>query len=249
MFFQTFTQAFNKLISLDHVIALVKKSKRIIAHIILKSQVLSYAHVTYNGANMEPSVNEPIAATQEPSRVKKLFATVLDSVRVLLLTLAVVVPIRLFIVSPFVVSGGSMEPTFETGHYLIVDELSYYFREPARGEVIVFHYPKDTTKFFIKRVIGLPGETVTVNHGSVMVTKADGTTETLSEPYVAFPRDDSESRTLAADEYFVMGDNRAGSSDSRFWGPVKKSLITGRAAIRLYPVPLFDFLPGLATYK
>lgn len=165
-----------------------------------------------------------------------------------LLVVVVVLPLRLFVVSPFVVDGESMHPTFENLDYLIVDEISYRFHQPARGDVVVFRYPNDPSIFYIKRIIGLPDETVAINHGEVTVTKTDGSTETLSEPYVA-AEDATYSKvtTLGDDEYFVMGDNRPNSSDSRVWGPLPKKDIIGHVFLRLLPLSEIGYLPGAIT--
>ncbi|MDB5264757.1 MAG: signal peptidase signal peptidase [Parcubacteria group bacterium] len=162
-----------------------------------------------------------------------------------ILAVIIVVPIRLFIAQPFVVEGESMHPTFESADYLIVDELSYHLHAPQRGDVIVFRYPNDPKVFYIKRIIGLPGETVSVKDGKTTVKKVDGTEIALDEPYVV-----SEDATytndsvLGADQYFVMGDNRPRSSDSRIWGPLPKKDIVGRAFIRLLPAGSIGILPG-----
>lgn len=154
----------------------------------------------------------------------------------------IVVPFRLYIAQPFIVEGASMYPTFKNGHYLIVDELTYHFKSPARGSVLVFKYPKDPSKSFIKRVIGLPGETVSIKDGKVTVT-SDAHPEglALDEPYIELAKADNLSYTLAEGEYFVMGDNRAQSADSRLWGPVPEEDIIGRPLIRIVP---FSVLPG-----
>ncbi len=166
------------------------------------------------------------------------------------LIVVIVIPVRLFIVSPFVVDGESMHPTFENLDYLIVDELVYDFTAPARGDVIVFRYPPDPSIFYIKRIIGLPGETVSINQGRVTITTISGTKMTLSEPYVV-NKDATytKSVTLGPEEYFVMGDNRPNSSDSRFWGPVPRKDIIGRVDLRLLPVSRMGFLPGKANYS
>lgn len=156
---------------------------------------------------------------------------------VLIAALAVVV-IRTYITQPFLVSGSSMDPTFHNGNYLLVDELSYRFRPPERGDVIVFRYPRDNTSFYIKRVIGLPGERVVVTDTAVRVGTGDAVT-TLTEPYLSgtLPSGTvSVDRVLENDEYFVMGDNRGFSSDSRHWGPVPRKNITGIVRARLWPV-------------
>lgn len=151
--------------------------------------------------------------------------------------------IRLYVAQPFIVSGSSMVPTFTNGDYLVVDEFTFHLRAPERGEVVVFRYPNDTTKYFIKRVIGLPNETISINANNVSVKDAKGTT-VLQEPYIAGPTQGHFSRTLGPSEYFVMGDNRQFSSDSRSWGPVARNLIIGRVFIRLFPVAHASVLPG-----
>lgn len=159
----------------------------------------------------------------------------------------IVIPLRLFIAEPFIVSGASMVPTFQNGQYLIVDELSYRLDNISRGDVVVFHYPKDTKKYYIKRMIGLPGETVTINDKGIMISNSsnpDGFI--LSEPYISStpPHQDPIKVTLKEDEYFVLGDNRPFSSDSRYWGTVPKKDLVGRAIIRLFPLNLISIFPG-----
>ncbi len=166
----------------------------------------------------------------------------------IVLAIVIVLPIRIFLAQPFVVEGESMYPTFKNLDYLIVDELTYRFAEPKRGDVIVFRYPGDLKVFYIKRIIGLPGETVSIKHGAVTIKKPDGSTIALTEPYVA-----SEDATyngdtpLSAGQYFVMGDNRPRSSDSRVWGVLPKEDIAGRAFLRLLPPGAFGFMPGSAA--
>ena len=165
-----------------------------------------------------------------------------------LIALIIVVPVRFFIAQPYIVAGASMDTTFSDGHYIIVDQLTYRFEEPQRGDVIVFKYPKDPSKFFIKRVVGLPGESVVIDKGTVLIGENATSTEgvVLPEPYVDDERKTSESlkRTLEDDEYFVMGDNRAASSDSRVWGPLQEKFIVGRAAVRILPFSSLGLFPG-----
>lgn len=172
-----------------------------------------------------------------------------DLFTLVVLIIVVVIPIRLFVVSPFVVDGESMHPTFENLDYVLVDELVYLFHGPARGDVIVFRYPNNPSLFYIKRVIGLPGETISITRGVVGVTTASGTTLKLPEPYVV-SEDATYTKTitLAKDEYFVMGDNRPNSSDSRVWGPLPNRDIVGRVDLRLLPLALIGLLPGHASY-
>lgn len=173
-----------------------------------------------------------------------------------LITLAVVIPIRFWVAQPFIVSGASMSPTFETGQYIIVDQLSYHISDPERGDVVIFRFPQDPSKYFIKRVIGLPGETLKLNGEEVTIQKTDGSEMKaneiegyiLDEPYIRFKKNTYSEITLESDEYYVMGDNRLESLDSRIWGPLKKEYILGRAFMRLLPIAEIDYLPGSIEY-
>lgn len=170
-----------------------------------------------------------------------------DIVKFSIVALIIVIPIRFFVAQPFIVSGASMQPTFDSGQYLIVDQLTYHFETPKRGEVIVFKYPKDPSKYFIKRVIGLPGETVRIEGENIYIENEEHPSGfLLDEPYL----DDSNVRpstltvSLGSDQYFVLGDNRKASSDSRVWGPLSGDSIVGRAFLRLLPVSKSGILPG-----
>jgi signal peptidase I len=172
---------------------------------------------------------------------------VVEIFRFAVLALLIVVPFRMFIAQPFIVSGASMSPTFETGQYLIVDQLTYHLEPPTRGDVVIFRYPEDPSKFFIKRLIGLPGETVEMQGQTVSIRDPKtGKSTTLDEPYLHDfnTRDDYLTVTLGPDEYFVMGDNRGASSDSRVWGAVPKKLMVGRAFVRLLPANKISLFPG-----
>ena len=163
----------------------------------------------------------------------------------IVLAVIIVVPIRFFIAQPFVVEGDSMHPTFESGDYLVVDELTYRLGEPERGDVVIFRYPGDPSVFYIKRIIGLPGETVHIDEGKTSISKLDGSTVILSETYVvAEDATYSLDTKLGADQFFVMGDNRPRSSDSRVWGPLPRKDLIGRAFIRLLPTAHAGMLPG-----
>jgi signal peptidase I len=180
--------------------------------------------------------------------MKFLGSALKETLTFLVLAVIIVLPIRLFVAQPFVVEGESMHPTFESADYLIVDELTYHFRAPQRGDVIIFRYPGDPSIFYIKRIIGLPGETVHINHGIVTVAKTNGTNVTLNEPYVvAEDATYTQDTALASDQYFVMGDNRPQSSDSRVWGPLPRQNIVGRAFVRLLPTSSIGILPGHAV--
>lgn len=163
----------------------------------------------------------------------------------IVLAVLIVVPIRMFVAQPFVVEGASMYPTFESADYLIVDQLTYHFEDPKRGDVIVFRYPNKPSVFYIKRIIALPGETIAIERGVATVTRVDGTTLIVPEPYVVSEDATYDlTTTLGADQYFVMGDNRPKSSDSRIWGPLPKEDIMGRAFFRLLPPGKMGVLPG-----
>jgi signal peptidase I len=174
------------------------------------------------------------------SSTSELGAFVGDLLKVLLIALAIILPIRYYVAQPFIVSGASMEPTFYTSEYLIIDELSYHLHLPERGDIIVFRYPKDNTQYFIKRIIGLPGETVKIIDNKVIVSNPQHPTGfALDEKYLpagdtTFPYGDN-TRTLGTSEYFVLGDNRLASSDSRFWGPVPSNDIVGKVFLRAFP--------------
>lgn len=169
-----------------------------------------------------------------------------ELVRYAVIALLIVVPFRIFIAQPYVVSGSSMDPTFKDSDYLIVDQISKRFEEPKRESVVIIRYPKDPSKFFIKRLIAFPGETVEIKNGSVTVyNEEDKNGIKLNEPYVVFKKSENLRVVLGEGEYFVMGDNRAGSSDSRAWGPVPKNYIIGRPVIRLLPFDKISLWPGL----
>lgn len=165
--------------------------------------------------------------------MRQFFKNVWEIVEVVLVAGAAVFIIRTYLVQPFLVSGASMEPNFSSGNYLLIDEISYRFQEPRRGEVVVFRYPGDDRTFYIKRVIGLPGEQVTVDRGRVAVNG-----QPLTEPYL--PADvrtvGAADLRLGSGEYFVLGDNRYYSFDSRQWGTLPRQNIVGLVRLRLLPV-------------
>ncbi|MEJ0021544.1 MAG: signal peptidase I [Candidatus Doudnabacteria bacterium] len=183
-----------------------------------------------------------------------------DFLKIIILAIIIIVPIRYFIFQPFIVSGSSMEPNFSNGQYLIIDELTYHFSSPQRGQVIVLHYPKDPKQFFIKRIIGLPGEKVEIDNGKVTIFNAQHPNGVTSdEPYLpnqqlSYAHDmtivgGKKILTLGSDEYFMMGDNRLASDDSRDWGPLKRSLMVGRVLIRVLPLNEWDFYNKLPSYS
>jgi len=186
---------------------------------------------------------------ETPNEIVKETSSGIDNiwelVRFVFIALIIVIPIRILVAQPFVVSGSSMVPTFENGDYLIIDELSYRLGAPHRYDVVVFRYPEDTKKYFIKRIIGLPNETVTVKGNEVTITnEANPDGYKIEQSYVKNQGDNNMSLTLDAEEYFVMGDNRPASSDSRYWGPVHRNLLVGKPILRLLPIKGLDVSPG-----
>ena len=183
---------------------------------------------------------------KQPRRGKGFLRETFEIAKILLISLAIVVPIRYFIVQPFIVRGASMEPNFYDGQYLIIDEATYNFRRPTRGEVIVFRYPRDPGQFFIKRIIGLPGERIRITKGRVMIFNSshpDGML--LNETYLVptnRPTYPDEEKILTSSEYFLMGDNRDSSSDSRVWGPMDVKFMIGRTLFRAWPLDSFGFI-------
>ena len=160
--------------------------------------------------------------------------------KVVVIAVAIIVPVRYFLIKPFYVKGASMEPNFYDREYLIIDEISYRFSQPDRGEIVVFRYPGDPAQFFIKRVIGLPNEQIRIDDNTVTIysdTYPNGVI--LDEPYLdsaALTRGRGVLIDLSPNEYYVMGDNRDSSLDSRVFGPVERDAIVGRALLRGWPL-------------
>ncbi len=168
-----------------------------------------------------------------------------DLVKVFVISMAIILPVRYFIAQPFIVSGSSMEPNFYDGQYLVINEIGYTLGTPARGDIIVFKYPKDTTQYFIKRIIGLPGERVKIEDNKVIIyNKENPSGFILNETYLpktdlTFANGEFNNVTLGSEEFFALGDNRMASSDSRFWGPVPRKDIVGKVFIRAFPFQSF----------
>lgn len=179
-----------------------------------------------------------------PDGSRKIKNDVADLIRFTLITLAIVIPIRIFIAQPFIVNGESMLPNLENGDYLIIDEISYHKHDPVRGDVIVFKFPTNLKRFLIKRVIGLPGETISIQGSTIMITTADGERISLEEDYLNGDFSSHGQWTLAEDEFFVLGDNRSASSDSRTWGVLRRDLIVGKTFLRLFPLSRINLYPA-----
>ena len=192
-----------------------------------------------------PIINQNGQQGTNKGILNKYLASAWEFLKIIIIALIIVLPIRYFLFQPFIVKGESMIPNFQSGDYLIVDEISYRFSQPQRGDVIVLKYPLDQTQRFIKRIIGLPGEGVEVKEGKINIFK-DGQILTLGEKkYLPDLKatDGDVKVALKDNEYFVLGDNRPYSYDSRRWGVLPKEDIIGRALIRLFPISSISYLP------
>jgi len=168
--------------------------------------------------------------------MRRFWSSLWEIVEVVLIAVITVFIIRNYLAQPFLVSGASMEPNFSHGNYLLVDELTYRFREPARGDVVVFRSPQDPKTFFIKRIIGLPSEQVVITDGKVRLFNEVGDEIKLDEVYLTQGITPGNVHiNLGPAEFLVLGDNRNNSFDSRNWGPLAEDRIIGVVRIRLFP--------------
>jgi len=204
---------------------------------------------TGNGNQTIPtnlSKTDDLAENTSTPEEKKQKHPIVEIIQFALIALIIVIPIRMFIAQPFIVNGASMENTFHTGEYIIVDQLSYRFDEPSAGDVVVFRYPKNPSVFFIKRIIGTPGDTIHIDGNVITIVNEEYPNGyILTEDYIKHMSPNTFlSEKLGDREYFVMGDNRDHSSDSRAWGILQRENIVGQAFLRLFPFNKIDFKPG-----
>jgi signal peptidase I len=177
--------------------------------------------------------------------LKNFFSFFFDLIKIVTISLVIIIPVRYFLIQPFYVKGASMEPNFYDHEYLIIDEITYRFQEPKRGDIIVFRYPRNPQEYFIKRIIGLPGEKIRIkDEGIYIYNEAHPEGAVLDEPYLAegvktYGLNDDQIK-LSPDEYYVLGDNRSSSKDSRSFGPVNRSFVTGRVILRGWPFSRFN---------
>jgi signal peptidase I len=189
-------------------------------------------------STLPETTSETNVIPAEPAPGKSLLREILETV---LLTVLIYLAVN-FATGRFRIEGSSMEPSMHPNQYVLVDKVSYKWGNPHRGDVVVFNYPLATERDFIKRVIGLPGETVSVHNGVISI---DG--QPLDEPYIAAPPTYENSWTLGPNQYFVLGDNRNSSSDSHSWGPLDRHYLIGRAIFVYWPPTLWGTVP-LYTY-
>ena len=180
-----------------------------------------------------------VLVSQNELKMKSFFLFLFEVVKITVITLAIILPIRYYLMQPFFVKGESMEPNFDDGQYLIIDELSYNWREPSRGEVVVFKYPVDPSQYYIKRIVGLPGETMELADGRVKIINSAHPLGFVLDESKYLPENmatyGNTKQVLGDGEYFVMGDNRSASYDSRRWGVLPRKNITGKVWLRAWP--------------
>lgn len=185
-----------------------------------------------------------------PNVFRSLGEFFLDIIETVVIALSIFLVVYLFFMQPHQVNGQSMVPNFQSGEYVLTDKVSYRMGDPKRGDIIVFHAPeaancpKGTGCDFIKRILGVPGDTIEVKDDHIIVNG-----HPLAEPYIpeefetlAGAYTKGRAITLGDQEYFAVGDNRPYSSDSRAWGPIKKTDIIGRAFFRYWPFTRLGFL-------
>ncbi|MEK7203667.1 MAG: signal peptidase I [Patescibacteria group bacterium] len=182
---------------------------------------------------------------EEETKSQSFFLFLWEIVKITILALVIIVPIRYFIAQPFFVKGASMEPAFEDGDYLIINEISFRFSKPERGEVVVFRFPEDPKQFFIKRIIALPNETIEIRNNQIKIYNDQNPTGfILDESSYLDPSQITEGNLkvqIGENEYFVLGDNRFHSSDSRRWGTLNRSLIVGKTLLRAWPLDRIEY--------
>lgn len=187
------------------------------------------------GLPPEPAPDTP-AAPVSPGLAGRWKVLAREVVETILLTVVIYALVN-FATGRFRVEGDSMQPTMHPNEYVLIDKVSYMLGQPQRGDIVVFHYPFGTERDFIKRIIGLPGETVAVAGGRVTV---DG--QALTEPYIAADPRYTGAWTLGPEEFFVLGDNRNNSSDSHSWGPLKREFLIGRALLVYWPIDALEIV-------
>lgn len=171
--------------------------------------------------------------------MKKVLIFVWETFKIVIISLAIIIPVRYYLIQPFFVRGASMEPNFDNGQYLVIDEISYRLGQPERGQVVIFKYPLDHSQYYIKRLVGLPNETIEIKDNQVIIYNLDNPqgiildeSAYLGEEAITWGNLKVE---LGSEEYFALGDNRQASSDSRQWGTIPEDNLIGRVWLRVWP--------------
>jgi signal peptidase I len=190
------------------------------------------AIISYNvQSNVQLKVLRGCALSEKHTRFLR------EIIEIVTFTLLVLFIIR-FAVQSFRTDGQSMEPNFHSNEYVLVNKVTYLLQQPQRGDVVVFHYPFDIHKDFIKRLIGLPGDTIHVTNATVTING-----QAIREPYIRVPFNfENKTWKLGANQFFVMGDNRDNSLDSRTWGPLDRSYIIGKVVAAYWPMNYLGFI-------
>lgn len=200
--------------------------------------------------NKENEIKEDKRINQQEGEYSTNFRSILsfflELIKIVIISLAIIIPIRAYVAQPFYVEGASMEPNFYDKEYLIVDEISYRFTAPARDEVVIFRPPNNYNQYYIKRIIGLPNETVEIKNNQIKITNAENPDGFILDEskYLAnesFLPTEQYKVTLENDQYYVLGDNRRNSLDSRRFGPINFANIKGRVFLRAFPFDRFTF--------
>jgi signal peptidase I len=186
--------------------------------------------------NLDPEIELPVGK-KERNILAIASSFFLELIKIVILAGITIGLVRYFLFKPFYVKGQSMEPNYHEKDYLIIDELSYRFREPIRGEVVVFSAPNNDKDFYLKRIVGLPGERIKIEDNKVIIYNDDHPQGVVVEEfYLDEDTLGSTMQTLGSNQYFVMGDNRDSSYDSRRFGPIDKNSVVGRTFLRGWPL-------------
>ncbi len=201
-------------------------------------------------------LEQKLTNKQEGSFWSSLRGFTWETLKVVIISLIIVIPVRYYLIQPFYVKGASMEPNFQDHEYLIVDEITYRFREPRRGEVVIFKSPQNSRQYFIKRIIALPNERIKINEKKIFIFNQEYPQGVLLDESDYLPplREiqgtlGQVDMTLKDNEFFVLGDNRNSSLDSRTFGLIARDKLLGKAWLRGWPfdrfklfgTPVYDF--------
>lgn len=193
--------------------------------------------------------SNPTSSSLPVKIVRGIINFFMDFLETIVVALSIFVVVYLFLVQPHEVKGNSMEPNFHNNEYILTDKISYRFSDPKRGDVVIFKSPKNPDVDYIKRIIGIPGEKVKIQSGFVYINDKKINEVYLRENTVLYPGSSMQEGAdiiIPENYYFVMGDNRSHSSDSREFGPISQANIIGRAFMRYWPLSEFGLLPAAA---